>query len=692
MAVVIVPAVVLSILAIRAISHEEAYIEKQLEGTLSAEVAHVATMIAAEMDGVRAELGSSAVVPPAQEPSRALRQWKAQSALVDIPFLLGPDREILWPVVAEPAPQGAAETDEVSAFIEEQEAFFSDREEVAVYENITVAYQNEILSDTEEILESATIRPLGDRAAEDVEAGAADRPAPAVPVRGGRAEEVRSYSAGGAVGRTRSVEAEEPLAGSAVRKQVALNEFQKSAPVRKKVYEKAEREGLNIGFRNVQVAGGTGPEQQVVTGKATVGAAPSGKKKEKAGERAGDRRLDAAAADAGRIKSIFVSQPLKFSEIVAGESSGLIPRKIDGNFRVLYWQRISDDRILGCLIESGELMERIVGALPDIHSPTRILTVLDDRGVPLIVPQNASYRDWHRPFVAQEISEVLPRWEAAAYLTDPGLISARADVAARLAWVVISILFVTIVAGGILVLRSAHAEAKLARQRTTFVANVSHELKTPLTSIRMFAEMLREGRQPDETKRRQYLDIMAAETERLTRLINNVLDFSRMERGEKRYSMGRCDLVVLCAALLENQRARLENSGFEVVFSKVTGGLPVNADDEALQQAILNLISNAEKYSGDSKKIEVEVSREGGSAVVCVSDRGVGIPAGDAERIFDEFYRVDEELTSKVKGAGLGLTIARRIIRDHGGDIRYHVRSGGGSTFKILLPLVEDRV
>jgi signal transduction histidine kinase len=249
---------------------------------------------------------------------------------------------------------------------------------------------------------------------------------------------------------------------------------------------------------------------------------------------------------------------------------------------------------------------------------------------------------------------------------------------------------VSIVGGGLLVVRSASLEVKLAQQKTTFVANVSHELKTPLTSIRMFAEMLRDGRQPDEGKRLQYLDIMKAETERLTRLINNVLDFSRMEQGKKRYTMKPCDLVGLTAGIVGGQRASLENNGFTVSFQAEAQHLPVHADEEAIKQALVNLISNAEKYSDRLKEIDVSVRSEGRRGVASVSDRGIGIPSGEAEKIFGEFYRVDDTLTSRVKGTGLGLTIARRIARDHGGDIVYEGREGGGSTFKLVLPLLGD--
>jgi signal transduction histidine kinase len=229
----------------------------------------------------------------------------------------------------------------------------------------------------------------------------------------------------------------------------------------------------------------------------------------------------------------------------------------------------------------------------------------------------------------------------------------------------------------------------MARKKTNFVANVSHELKTPLTSIRMFAEMLRERRQTDRDKQEKYLDIMVSETERLTRLINNVLDFSRMDKGKKTYDKKMIDAASLCEELLESQRLRLEQNGFEVNFTRTSSPVYVEGDEEALKQAVLNLLSNAEKYSQDKKQIDVEVGRSDESVIINVKDRGIGIEPKQAQKIFKEFYRADESLTSKVRGSGLGLTISKKIINDLGGDILYFPREDGGSVFQIKFPLKD---
>lgn len=750
-AVVIVPAVVLGLLAVRSIGREEAYIEAQLGRTLTAEVGHVADLVAAEISGIQRELAASAAAPGG-DPSGDLEAWKARSLLVDVPFLLSADFEVLWP-----RPDGGPRAQE-SHFIEKQQAFLTNEAEVPVYENIAVAYKDEILGEegasrgtTEggesgqpvaEVITGAVRRP--EEARVQVIEDAAESEGQTPHVRGGRAGDTRLWVDSLAVLDRDSEDKQSAAPGSdrydeQSRKQVATSLFLQSEPVREKTYQAAEQEGQQIAYRNVAPTSEkeTGPaaeEQPRLEGKGAASALPAAADqagtleqvadgagpaagKPAALEGAGGRAGPAAAAgkpeqtaarkppsreaperaasgraseDAARLKSIFVSQPLRLSEIVARGESGLVPLAVDGETRLLFWQRLPAGRILGCLVSGRQVRERIVGTLPGIYSASRLLTVLDERGLPLVVPQGEEARDWRRPFVAREISELLPRWEVAAYLTDPGAISSRARSTSVVMWLLIFIMFVSIVTGGTLVVRSASAEFKLARQKTDFVANVSHELKTPLTSIRMFAEMLRDGRQPSEEKRRQYLDTMTAETERLTRLINNVLDFARAEQGKKRYTLRVCDLVALTSSIVESQRARLESAGFTVGLLVRTERLPVNADEEAIKQALVNLLSNAEKYSDRSRDIEVSVSREDGKAVAGVSDRGVGIAPGEAGKIFGEFYRVDDALTSRVKGTGLGLTIARRIARDHGGDVVYAPREGGGSTFKIVLPLARE--
>jgi signal transduction histidine kinase len=389
--------------------------------------------------------------------------------------------------------------------------------------------------------------------------------------------------------------------------------------------------------------------------------------------------------------TIYITESLRFSQIIQEDSSGIIPRLIDDQIMLVYWKKTNDNTIIGCSLNEEELRRRVAAALPKVYTNTRIMTVLDQTGTPLVTPAGEYRPDWSTPFVAREIAELLPRWEIAAYLTDPRQVYNRARITTWALGMLVTLLLVSLSVGGIAILRSLQAEIRLAEQKTTFVANVSHELKTPLTSIRLFAELLKERRQADPEKQNRYLAIMVSETERLTRLINNVLDFSRSRHGAKRYDMRDLDLVALCRELVDNQRVRLEHNGFDTAFHSTVDTAPVRGDAEALKQALLNLMSNAEKYSPDTKWIRIEVTAREGSAIVRIADRGCGVNPEDAASIFREFYRCDDSLTSRARGTGLGLTIARQIVRDHGGDITFAPNTPSGSVFTISLPLTGER-
>ena len=299
--------------------------------------------------------------------------------------------------------------------------------------------------------------------------------------------------------------------------------------------------------------------------------------------------------------------------------------------------------------------------------------------------------DWKHPFVATEIGEALPHWEAALYLVDPGQIS-RAARTLQLTLGLIVLLFVAaIVSGGSLIAADVRRQMRLAQQKTDFVSNVSHELKTPLTSIRMFADLLAEKRVPDEARQATYLRIIAAEASRLTRLINNVLDFARLERGV-RVPPGEyrdCDLVDAVRDVAETCAPHLEAAGISFHSEIEAESLPIRGDRDALAQIILNLVSNAEKYGGQDVLVRVRRQETPAGALGCVDvlDRGAGIPAKQVRTVFEPFHRLDDSLSSGIPGSGLGLTLARRMARAHGGDVTYSPRAGGGSCFTLTVPL-----
>jgi len=222
------------------------------------------------------------------------------------------------------------------------------------------------------------------------------------------------------------------------------------------------------------------------------------------------------------------------------------------------------------------------------------------------------------------------------------------------------------------------------------VASVSHELKTPLTAIRMFAETLALGRTRDEATRSEYLETIVDESERLARLVDNVLDFSKIEQGKKIYRMRPTALPDVVRSAARAMRYPLSQQGFDLNVS-IDETLPaLSADPDALEQAILNLLSNAMKYSKTSKQIDLSCSRYNGDAVIAVTDHGIGIDASDQPRIFEKFYRVRSPDTDLIAGTGLGLTLVKHIAQSHGGSVDVQSAPGRGSTFSIRFPIPPE--
>jgi signal transduction histidine kinase len=241
-------------------------------------------------------------------------------------------------------------------------------------------------------------------------------------------------------------------------------------------------------------------------------------------------------------------------------------------------------------------------------------------------------------------------------------------------------------AGLFLVYKNVKRELHLSRLKSDFVANVSHELKTPLALIRLFAETLEMGRVPGEEKARQYYRVINKESQRLTQLINNILDFSRIEAGRKEYRFARADVGRIVHDVLESYRFPIEQQGF-TLETEVAEDLPaVEVDKEAVSQALLNLLNNAIKYSPEEKYLKVTARADNGHVAVAVTDRGIGIPKGDHKRIFEKFFRGENSLVHETKGSGLGLSLVRHIAEAHGGSVEVESSPGKGSTFTLLLP------
>jgi signal transduction histidine kinase len=236
--------------------------------------------------------------------------------------------------------------------------------------------------------------------------------------------------------------------------------------------------------------------------------------------------------------------------------------------------------------------------------------------------------------------------------------------------------------------RNVSKEMALARLKSDFVSNVSHELRTPLSLIRLYSETLELGRLSKPEKLQEYYQIIRKESERLTALINNILDFSRIEAGRKEYDFRETDLRELVANTLESYRYEIEQHGF-TLEEKIDPVPPMRVDREAMERSLLNLVNNALKYSQDHKYIGVNLYRENGSVKLEVIDHGIGIPSREQEKIFEKFYRVGDPLVHNTKGSGLGLSLVQNIAQAHGGEVSVDSTPGQGSKFTITLPLTE---
>jgi signal transduction histidine kinase len=245
--------------------------------------------------------------------------------------------------------------------------------------------------------------------------------------------------------------------------------------------------------------------------------------------------------------------------------------------------------------------------------------------------------------------------------------------------------------GVFFVARAAAREVRLAELKSNFVASVSHDLKTPLALIQLFAETLELGRLKNTDRATEYYRIINSEARKLTRLINNLLDFSKIEAGLRLYKRQPKDLTEVTRRVLDSLESQFRHNQFTIT-ARLGVPVAVLVDEEAAEQALENLLSNAMKYSPEHRDIVVEVLRAEQHGVVRVTDRGVGIPAKFHRRIFRKFYRIQTDAGSGPQGTGLGLAIVDHVMRGHGGFVRVDSEPGNGSTFALYFPLYAGEI
>ena len=358
---------------------------------------------------------------------------------------------------------------------------------------------------------------------------------------------------------------------------------------------------------------------------------------------------------------------------------------------------VGDEVVVGCLIGAGgqptylalmvldtEVLRRdvLTSALGGPEAPP--LTVTDHRDR-VVYGQGAGAGA--EILAAVPLSDALPAWRLALYRPAGPSPRAAIDRQVMLFTGTLGVLLVVIAAGLVATYRTVRQETEMARLKAEFVANVSHDLKTPLSLIRVFGETLEMGRVRDEATRQEYYRVITRESERLSRLIENVLDFSRIEGGRRTYDLVPVSVEPLIRDTVESFAHVLAQQGFKVDVA-VPPGLPeAPMDAEAVGQALGNLIDNAIKYSETRKVLRVEAALRDGGLALTVADEGIGIPREEQGKIFDKFYRVGRSETQGRRGSGVGLALVRHVAEAHGGRVAVESRPGEGSRFTLWLPL-----
>jgi signal transduction histidine kinase len=364
--------------------------------------------------------------------------------------------------------------------------------------------------------------------------------------------------------------------------------------------------------------------------------------------------------------------------IAEPESKGRRILKIEGRPVLISWAGASD-RLAAVLAGPGYLgskwtellqAQRVQGALIDADGQVMIGSV-NKSG-----PQAVRTADATR----------LP---GTLHASSTNLVADEVGVAGRRRLLLsgFAVLALVLLAGSYFIMRSIDRERTVTRLQSEFVSAVSHEFRTPLTSLRQLSEMLSKGRVPTEDLRQKSYDILSRESERLQRLVESLLDFGRIEARAFLYHYEHLDPVKLVGDAVAEFQEKAAAQGYRVEL-ELAGEYPlIRADREALGLALRNLLDNAVKYSPDCRTVWVEMAREGNRLAIRVRDQGMGIPASEQKEIFKRFVRGTGSRAANIQGTGIGLAMARHIVEAHGGEIRLESEPGRGSTFNILLPL-----
>lgn len=256
--------------------------------------------------------------------------------------------------------------------------------------------------------------------------------------------------------------------------------------------------------------------------------------------------------------------------------------------------------------------------------------------------------------------------------------------------IMIAIVEIVLLIGVWIIFRNVKKQMQLAQIKSNFVSNVSHEIRTPLALISMYIESLERGMVKTPDKVKEYYAILLQESQRLTSIVNKILNFSQIESGKHAFTYQSINLREVVNSVVSTFKLKLENQAFEWSVDVVDDDLQIVADKESVTDAIINLVDNAIKYSADVKKIDIRIDKEKDNVFVEIRDHGLGIPRSEQKNIYDKFYRVtDRNLAHKAKGSGIGLSIVKHIMDAHEGRISLKSKLGKGSSFRLYFPIIK---
>lgn len=375
-------------------------------------------------------------------------------------------------------------------------------------------------------------------------------------------------------------------------------------------------------------------------------------------------------------------------ELAERRASGWVTWYWQEGLHLLFWLRRPDGGVHGVELERIVMLSRLIGQLPDVEVDGGRVVLEDSRDDP--VYQWGSYEPDDTPPVAvRTLAHPLDAWRLAFHLSagkQAQLVGARTQASTLLLG--FGGLALALILVAVYFYRESSRDLREAAARVTFVTQVSHELKTPLANIRLYAELLEARLEDEDPEAVERLGVIVAESHRLTRLINNILTYARQKRRALRLEKRSVVIDDVVRRVLSQFAPALDEKRIDVVFE---GGAPeaIEADEDAIGQIVANLVSNVEKYAPNEAQLSVTTVQDDASVVVTVRDDGPGVPAAVRERIFTPFFRVSSKLTDGVTGTGIGLSIARDLAERHGGRLSC-LPVDRGASFELRLPRNEE--